>query len=145
MTKETYCSLKLAKLLDERGFDGDDCHMFYATNGTLRPTTEILLTPDENIACLAPTHQMAMKWLMDEHNIYISVYFGYAWSGSATDGHSVVRFEPAIAIKRDERYMGNDFRLDGHYFQEDIFLSYDEAIEAAILYSLEKLMPTQNT
>ena len=92
MIQEDYVSFELAKLLKERGFDGS-CNRYYEAdkkdvNGehasfmfasdlkSFCYVTNDLLNKyadknDETI--LAPTLQMAMDWLRDEHHYHIEI------------------------------------------------------------------------
>lgn len=70
MITEDYVSFEIAKLLKEKGFDGE-CSRFYMPSGHGRWKYEHYHDFDisERIEC--PTLQMAMKWLMKNHNICI--------------------------------------------------------------------------
>ena len=57
MLKEDYVSFEVAKLLKEKGFDGE-IHTTFDKEGYTRPSI---------------THQMAMKWLREEKNIIIVI------------------------------------------------------------------------
>lgn len=90
MIKEVYCSFEVAKLLKEKGFDAQ-CRSAYTNYGQLFTTqiqqyiTNIICSKGNLWECIAPTHQMAMKWLREVHNIDICVfpyqfdYIGYSY------------------------------------------------------------------
>ena len=126
MITEDYCSYEVSKLLKEKGFDGDgsdaECHMFYSnyTEENIMPIMEIGLVPYDE-ACFAPTHQMAMKWLRKNNIIVIPQpeYF------SCDKCESWV-----IDIWADDNYE----RLPGN------FPTYEQAVDAALKYSLENLI-----
>lgn len=74
MIKEDYVSFEVAKLLMDKGFD-EDCRKRYTTDDPdyLVDLNELVLeswTEDVEFY-LAPTLQMAMKWLRKNHRIYI--------------------------------------------------------------------------
>ena len=130
MIEEAYVSFEVAKLLKEKGFDGDgvdaECHMFYSDyTETIMPVTEIALVPYDEVY-FAPTQQMAMKWLREVHNLFIQVW-----------------------ILSEQGYWFNIDKLSDNYNHkglystglEDIYYpTYEEACEAAIKYCLENLI-----
>ena len=122
MITEDYVSFEVAKLLKEKGFD-EPCHCFYGmrdnqekphffvSNG--HNTKETIFSCD----CLAPTLQMAMKWLREVCKQSINLWYdGDIWSSEIY------------------RAVEKEFCLVGH------FQSYEEACEAAIKYCLENLI-----
>jgi hypothetical protein len=70
--KEDYVSFEVAKLLKEKWFDEDTKtvyigrYLIFKGDGTISNTTDMPIIP-------APTHQMAMKWLREVHNICIVI------------------------------------------------------------------------
>ena len=111
---EDYVSFKTAKLLKEKGFDGDT-DLWYDENGAR--------------ACLAPTLQMAAKWLRDEKHYYIQVML----DGWACGGHSGYY----VVIQKTD----SDFEMMLQDALDEVFYStYEEACEAAIKYCLENLI-----
>jgi len=76
---EDYVSFEIAKLLKEKGFD-EGCRARYGTAGSFSyEKYEVEASGCEmHNAILAPTHQMAMKWLRLKHNIYIDVHLSFA-------------------------------------------------------------------
>jgi len=137
MITEDYVSFEVAKLLKEKGFD-EQCRAFYkcwpvnpvlykcdntqvfdyCTNSSLSAYNYI----GEEMNIAAPTHQMAMKWLREKH-IIIVVQPEYFNGGAECS------------------YWGVDIWADDNYekLQGD-FPSYEEAVEAALKYSLENLI-----
>ena len=109
---EDYCSFEVAKLLKEKGFD--------------EPVTELnkLLIKEGEKPVLKITHQKAMKWLREVHKLSIEPFYMF----------------PAT-WEIDIKYI--DKKTDLSEF-EDIrdksYNSYEEAVEAACLYSLENLI-----
>lgn len=103
MITEDYCSYEVAKLLKEKGFNDvyskGDCTAF---------------------AC---THQMAMKWLREKHNLFI-------W----------------ISLRRPNMGLPYCYELHSISTGEVIhiggfnFGSYEQAVEAALKYCLTNLI-----
>ena len=129
---EQYVEFETAKLLKEKGFDAL-CTTFYYVD---TPTKVIhQFQNDENevqyvdineypCAILAPTQQMAMRWLREVHNYNIEVdTIGFLRDKSLC-------YRSAIYYLIDEN----------ECFFQDNFNSYEEACEAAIKYCLENLI-----
>lgn len=106
---EDYCSFEVAKLLKEKGFDyqGFDYIDFEG----------------EVIKQDRPTHQMAIKWLREVHNISV---------------------EPLVDFGSSDRYWWSAdisyIKKDGLITTLSNYKSYEEAVEAALKYSLENLI-----
>lgn len=120
MITEDYCSYEVAKLLKEKGFEGI-CDYAYSNKGNY---FEIDRSNFDEVYCLRPTLQMAMKWLREVHYIHANpIKQGnyndcsdyYTWI-VARMGY--IHRNPTVAEK----------------------LSYEEAVEAALKYSLENLI-----
>lgn len=124
--KEDYVSYEVAKLLKEKGFDGDggdcECHMFYCeyTEERIMPICEIGLVSDYEEVFFAPTNQMAMKWLRKIYGIDIVI-------------------EVSDPSAKDRKYYCVIWKNYDSYIL-DLFDSYEEAVEAALKYSLENLI-----
>lgn len=126
MTREDYCSYEVSKLLKEKGFD-EYCNSFYILldNGDYRYTMSNFPYKNSckyNVSSFArPTHQMAIKWLREEHKIFIEV---------------------SVCIDTNGDYHYHSMALDKicEYILPSIgtYDTYEEAIEAAIKYVLEK-------
>ena len=126
MIKEAYCSFEVAKLLKEKGFN-EEVISYYDTDGQ-----GYFISPREcNIGTgsvyAAPTHQMAMKWLREVHNICITIY------PDKENGYEAVLYN----IKDDVEIILQSFGIYGSHIFED---SYEEAVEAALKYVLENLI-----
>lgn len=120
MINEDYVSFETAKLLKEKGFN-EYCYGYYytpkyITHGDFKQKN-LELFPD---SCSAPTLQMAMKWLREEHNIQI-VISPYN-----------------IPNKTWSYYLSKNFEVLTQHFYS--FITYEEACEAAIKYCLENLI-----
>lgn len=146
MIKEAYVSFEVAKLLKEKGFpqDYDVYHsMIYNEKDyedeyeVQRMVTETRFIKAGTLSsypvgvpepkCYAPTHQMAMTWLREKHNIYISIQpdfpsskdYKMCWCWSANILH-----ENCISLKGYQCYIE----------------TYEYAVEAALKYTLENLI-----
>ena len=114
---EDYVSFETALLLKKKGFEQVGCEKQYNTLGDL--CVGYCYGP------VAPTLQMAMKWLREVHNIHVvpkfDFYAGY-YTGRIYDGRreSAVEKEDYIAV------VGN--------------ITYEQASEEAIKYTLENLI-----
>ena len=118
---EDYVSFEVAKLLKDKRFD-EHCIYVYLHNGD----TDIWDADKEDIECTKPTLQMAMKWLREVHNIHIIVN-----PYTDTEGqHWSFIFDT---------YAYGCWQELGVYIT-DSWDSYEEAVEAAIKYCLEKLI-----
>lgn len=114
MAQESYCSFEVAKLLEEKGFEQHKCQHSYDSKGRFKWSDD--LDPYE---CSAPTHQMAMAWLREAHNVSIEPFVDY---GSGDDYWWTVDI---TKIKKN----GLITELSG-------YKSYEEAVEAALKYYL---------
>lgn len=118
---EDYCSFEVAKLLKQKGFDIPVYQYYFPPSNNNLNYSEF--DNDWNSvwkhSYSAPTHQMALKWLREELNLYIEIRrnlntFYYGWK--VEQGMS----EKAIF----------DYKYD----------SYEKAVEAALKYTLENLI-----
>lgn len=146
MIKEEYVSFEVAKLLKEKGFPQkyDIYHsMVYNEEDyedeyeVQRMVLETKLVKAGTLSsypvgvpepkCYCPTHQMAMKWLREKHNIYINIQpdfpsdkdYKMCWCWSANILH-----ENCINMKGYRCYIE----------------TYEEACEEALKYCLENLI-----
>lgn len=123
MIIEDYVSFETAKLLKEKGFD-EECYQKYDDEGYLSFNHIGYINSDkpcDDFYALAPTHQMAMKWLREAHNIIIepeSVWNGKKWE------YQLFVVTPQNA--------------DSPYYEHNPYKSYEECVEAGIKYCLEK-------
>ena len=69
--KEDHVSFEIAKLLKEKGFD-EICRAAY-TGGGKFITHHNYYSQGGGDECVAPTHQMTIKWLREVHNINIEI------------------------------------------------------------------------
>jgi hypothetical protein len=125
MIKEAYCSFEVAKLLKEKGFDCP-CLRVYDKNGIICIRYSGFDIPHNytNIPLyLCPTHQMAMKWLREEKRISIIIEFDLTKRGYCPYVYQL------------------DYDMDWIVkWRINTPMKYEEAIEAALKYSLENLI-----
>ena len=128
MITEDYVSFETAKLLKEKGFDGEcDClyadgNILHARGGRCDWNKGETLFSDYKNECSAPTLQMTMKWLRERKQIFIHI--------------QRCKFKFFFTIERMDEPSENEYSL-GH-FKEFERGTYEEAAEAAIKYYLEK-------
>ncbi len=123
---EDYVSLKVAKILKDKGFDLEciGYYVDYEPNDVKYSFLGETNSTWEQRCYSAPTHQMVLAWLREEHKIHIEVevYF-------CEDGQS---------------WLSKIQRID--YGKTTLLktclpnTTYEEAIEAAIKYVLENLI-----
>lgn len=145
MITEDYCSYEVAKLLKEKGFD-ELCYHKYDDEGYLSFNHVGYINSDrpcDDFYALAPTHQMVMKWLREEHNIDIEVHADVGMLGVKVYTPFISRYKSSTEYPSKLRQYKN-----GLYFEDDRgvipgikhFETYEEAVEAALKYSLENLI-----
>lgn len=131
---EDYVTYETAVLLKEKGFDGNGdigCKCGFYSQNIDYPNQIDLVYDDldnselEHNECLRPTHQLALKWLREVHgkNIIIEIVSDTdclyrLWSFNVWDSN--------FAILWGE--------------QRPKFEKYEQAVEAAIKYTLENLI-----
>ena len=126
MLTEDYCDFETAKLLKEKEFD-EECKRRYNCRGELSRVDSMVYRNshrDMQDKYVAPTLQMAMKWLREVHELYIEV----SLSCDREDKNAKI-FDASIFNLQNQRYkkLGN-------------IQDYEEACEAAIKYCLENLI-----
>lgn len=120
MIVEDFCSPEIVALLKEKGaFEQMDLRWKY-DNG--KKTYYI-------------THQMALKWLRNVHKLHIEIMRNYDYSIDADNmlvdewwnwSYRIISVETASLV-----YIP---------FYDDVFDTYEDTVEAAIKYVLEKLI-----
>lgn len=145
MIQEAYCSFEVAKLLKEKGFD-EECYQIYDGEGYLSFNHVGYINsekPNEDFCALAPTHQMAMKWLREVHNIDIVIDASVGMLGVKVYVPFISTYKPL----KDELSKVRQIKR-GIYYKDDHWVipalqnfdSYEEATEAAIKHCLENLI-----
>jgi len=128
MITEDYVSFEVAKLLKEKGFDGD-CDYFYDYEDKDEPQQltlyEKFYFKDRYID--APTLQMACKWLREVHKVLIVIgaYHADHWEGYIDSFEIIIYSHASTIIVPNEIAYHTD---------------YTEAVEAALKYALENLI-----
>lgn len=120
---EDYVSFETAKLLKEKGFN-EECFALYNPDGMLIQSGIRL----NNIqvgrvkgSYSTPTQQMAMRWLREKHNIDILITLGGF-------------------IEKGKVYFCSVYKNLIRYGDLKERLTYEDAVEAALKYSLENLI-----
>lgn len=126
MIKEDYVSFEVAKLLKEKGFDWD-CITYYVDYEPNDVKYSMLFennTTWEKRCYSAPTHQMVCKWLREVYHWHIAIErgpIGYHINITSVPNGIVCYITPEIT---GNRYVN----------------IYEEAVEAALKYTLEALI-----
>ena len=127
MIQEAYCSFEVAKLLKEKGFNCP-CKVVYSPKGIIKHylKEEVYAHNLKGHKKLCPTHQMAMAWLREVHNICIII-----------EPHAY-----DCINKKNTSYVYSLWQGDNYYENPELksYSSYEEAVEAAIKYCLENLI-----
>ena len=118
MITEDYVSFETAKLLKEKGFDGE-CRDYYREEHFYSEDFKSNWNDSKHPLELfsAPTIQMAMKWLRETHHIHI------VFSVSTEEKYEACCIRPNKPLKGT--------------FQEN---TYEQACESAINYCLKNLI-----
>lgn len=125
MITEDYCSYELSKLLKEKGFDGECMGCYWDSKQIFDINYEPLSYSDGDLrdeVILAPTHQMVMKWLRKKW-IFIEISFSVTINGEPCYNFGI--------LSRSAQWV---------YRHKQSFSTYEGAVNAAIKYSLEKLI-----
>lgn len=123
--KEAYVSFEIAKLLKEKGFD-EPLFEFYSDTGKVlysRHSEGLKISElDNELGNYYPhiTHQMAMAWLREKHNMHVDI------DPSEGDWYPcVIELETWSSLTSGKMPICN---------------SYEEAVEAGLKYALEELI-----
>ena len=149
MITEDYVSYEVAKLLKEKGFD-ESTSMVYMSGDlcklnrydSIRNSNYNDITKNY-FEYTAPTHQMAMKWLREVHNIDIDIDAAVGMLGVKVYVPFISTYKPLKDAPSKVRQIKR-----GIYYKDDKgvipalqhFAFYEEAVEAALKYSLENLI-----
>ena len=132
MITEDYVSFEVAKLLKEKGFDTpvwtryeDDNEVIFGdkNNWNNSPMGQIS----------APTHQMAIKWLREVHNVVI-VIEPHTYNYINEKNSSYV-----FAIWEGDNYI-EIYSYKNSGLRGILYPTYEEAVEASLKYCLENLI-----
>ena len=129
MITEDYVSLETAKLLKEKGFDGD-CRAYYYSAGSFSYEKYPVESGGAEMhnAILAPTLQMTMKWLREVHYCHIVVNYTFKGDAELTNDYALYIYE----VENAKTFV--------HRITNGFFNTYEEACEDAIKYCLEILI-----
>jgi hypothetical protein len=131
MITEDYVSFEVAKILKERGFNGEDaenCFAFYNKNGEisfLQTFGDIADYYNSENPVIAPTLQMATKWLREVHK----------WSIQVFPVFDTLKWCYDIYELKIQKYQSRPDLLSNVDYD-----TYEEACEAALIYCLENLI-----
>lgn len=136
---EDYCSFEVAKLLKEKGFN-EPLRLVIHSSGEIKNVgldeinANLLWTTK---CCSCVSHQMAMKWLREKHNIVIGINVGNEFNKGNTDYSNPDRWW----------YFWEFTDIRGVYKEElqpnalsNEYCTYEEAVEAALKYCLTNLI-----
>ena len=126
MITEHYVSFEVSKLLKENGFDSEDCFAFYNEYreiGFLQTFGDIA-DYDSETCVIAPTLQMAVKWMEIEKHIAIIPVLS-----SILDNEKFLWEVKIVIAETGEKYS-----------QCWVYEDRERACEAAIKYCLENLI-----
>ena len=118
MIQEAYCSFEVAKLLKEKGFDWKCEYRYDVANDNPYSNANY------QVSYLKPTHQMAMAWLREVHNLHIEIARG------PKGYHIMIEIIPLGVVKYITREIVGTNYVD----------SYEEAIETALKFILKNLI-----
>ncbi|MBP5455083.1 MAG: hypothetical protein J6Y37_01120 [Paludibacteraceae bacterium] len=113
--EERYCSSKVARLLQQNGFDFDN------------PYTIAKPCKDECGEYWTCTHQSAMDWLRTKKRIFISIH---AYRGNHYDGY-IDCFEINVYSHASTIIVPEEIRLQ---------YDYGKAVESALIFALETVV-----
>ena len=123
MLTDDYCNFETAKLLKEKGFNVPLCCIYDIDGLFVDDHAEFSNSTDApGFECVAPTLQMALKWLREVHDCPIEILWHWNANSQCSEWYFVHHMElkPLPQIQ---------------YYD-----TYEEACEAAIKYCLENLI-----
>ena len=137
MIQEDYVSFEVAKLLKEKGFDYKTEHRVWYVikqfstgchwNACTYKVGDITREYNDDCCIPMPTHQMAMKWLREVYKLSIEPYSIAIEKNCIGYAYAICSCKTGLEIFAE--------RWDG----KNPFVSYEEAVEAALKYCLGKL------
>ena len=146
MIEEAHVSFEVAKLFEEKGFnekcrggyhcefDDNDNHVVMFEEWMAQPYNNDFV--DEGFLCSAPTHQMAMAWLREVHNIHIEICI-YKTSENDIEPKKS-RKAPYYTFSVWDVITGDN--IDKRLTNDFIGDTYKDAVEAALKYVLKNLI-----
>jgi hypothetical protein len=124
MITEDYVSFETAKLLKEKGFECDNLHYYYDEDGDLLFSAWNIGAGKNRL--VAPTLQMAMKWLRELHHCVICI--------------TPLTFYCGEIVSKWGYCIWADDNTEVDEESSPRLESYEEACESAIKYCLENLI-----
>jgi len=129
MITEDYVYSEIAKLLKEKGFDGE-CDLFYRTDESeliIYEASKIAYSQGIDDECIIlPTLQMTMKWLREKYRLNIEILIAGLVERSD------------IPVKWKYRIYDSANNID--YSNNIVFCTYEQTANSAIKYVLENLI-----
>lgn len=126
MIQEAYCFFEVSKILKKKGFDEECIGAYSETNHMITKFEPNVKNSEVGpLMYSAPTHQMAMQWLRDEHDIFITVL--------PDKIHNTIALFWNVYIVTEKEYKWI-FAGGG------VNMTYEELIEEALLYVLKTLI-----
>ena len=128
MIREDYCSYEVAKMLKEKGFEGDiNAYYHIWDNGNkVCSAQEFSRSEAPHLYIPAPTHQTAMKWLREAHNIFIVIEpHMYDYVNEKNSSY-------VTSLWQGDNYYENVTSID--------YSTYEEAVEATLKCVLKTLI-----
>lgn len=124
MIQEAYVSYETAKLLKEKGFN-EPCRWAYDPNSSsfAKNFSEPKNSELSEYEYSKPTQAMAMRWLREVHNINIDIVS--IWNLKRWE-YQIFVITPSTAAHP--------------YVDNTLYMGYEEAIDAALEYTLENLI-----
>jgi len=138
MEGEDYVSFEVAKLLKEKGFNCP-CKVVYSPKGIIKHylKEEVYAHNLKGHKKLCPTHQMAMKWLRENHNVFIEM---------KRDNQYYLGMPVTPVTKEDKErghkplYYANVLDEKADSMTTEKKESYEEAVEEALKIALKNEM-----
>ena len=129
---EDYCSFEVSKLLRKKKFDVKTSE-YYAADGSQQfPKYDepAYQNSKEKHGCSMPTHALAIKWVRENYKLHLEVYPIKV----STSDKSGYRYGWGIMDLSEEIVKGYEYNEPLGYY------SFEEAVEAALLYTLTHLI-----
>lgn len=126
MIQERYVSFEIAKLLKEKGFDIPCSGRYSVRSKEFHLDCTKMCNNGGLFECAAPTLYMAMEWLREVHNILIVIEpHMYDYVNEKNKSYSC------------SLWIGDNYY---EYLESKDYPIYEEAVEAALKYTLEHLI-----
>ena len=124
MIKEAYCSYEISKLLKEKGFNEECTHYYDVDDGIEYTNGARVINSNTETYFVSPTHQMACAWLREVYKIFIEISVSIDLNGNYHYSYHI--------LNKELEYVRKGYT--------DFDWNYEDAVEAALKYSLENLI-----